>query len=158
MNYEEYEARCEEIRAENAELLKIFQEDIKGLSEKTVRKHLSNVSFYINEYLLREDAKTFDAGTICIGEFLGYYFIRKCAWSTPASIKSTAASIKKFYKCMLEHRYIEKSAYNELCDDIKQGMEGWIEDCERYNDPEYDYFGELAELGFDDDFDDDIII
>ena len=156
MNYEEYEARCEEIRAENEELLKVFQDDIKGLSEKTVRKHLSNVSFYINDYLLREDAKTFDAGTKCISEFLGYYFIRKCAWSTPASIKSTAASIKKFYKCMFEHDYMEKAAYNELCEDIKLGMDGWIEDCERYNDPEYNYFAELAELGFDD-FGDDII-
>lgn len=58
MDYEEYEKQCKEIRAENDNLLKIFEEDLKskGLSEQTIGRHISNVDFYINEYLLREDA------------------------------------------------------------------------------------------------------
>ncbi len=35
-----------------------------------------------------------------INDFLGEFFIRKCMWSTPGTIKRTAASIKKFYKFM----------------------------------------------------------
>ena len=33
----------------------------------------------------------------------GYFFIRRCMCSTPSTVKGTAASIKKFYKCMLDH-------------------------------------------------------
>ena len=31
-----------------------------------------------------------------LGDFLGDYFIRKCMWSTPSSVKTTAARLKKF--------------------------------------------------------------
>ena len=68
--------------------------------------------------------------------FFGDFFIRKCMWSTPASIKSTAASLKKFYKCMLQHGYIDKESYDYLCFDIKENMEDWQEECAIYNDPD----------------------
>ena len=29
-----------------------------------------------------------------LGDFLGDYFIRKCMWSTPSTVKTTAASIR----------------------------------------------------------------
>lgn len=95
MDYEEYEKQCKEIRAENDNLLKIFEEDLKskGLSEQTIGRHISNVDFYINEYLLREDARTMEEGVAAIDTFLGYFFIRKCMWSTPGTIKSTAATL-----------------------------------------------------------------
>lgn len=67
--------------------------------------------------------------------FLGDFFIRKCMWSTPGTIKSTAASIKKFYKSMLAHGRIQKSDYEILCTDIKDRMEYWQEDCAAFNDP-----------------------
>ena len=138
MDYEEYEKQCKEIRAENDNLLKIFEEDLKskGLSEQTIGRHISNVDFYINEYLLREDARTMEEGVAAIDTFLGYFFIRKCMWSTPGTIKSTAASIKKFYKSMVDHGKVKKSHYEFLCSEIKDGMEGWQEDCVAYNDPD----------------------
>ena len=77
-----------------------------------------------------------DEGVYMIDMFLGYFFIRKCMWSTPASIKSTAASIKKFYKCMLDHGKIEKEDYNSLCSEIKEGMSDWQADCAQFNDPD----------------------
>lgn len=75
MDYEEYEKQCKEIRAENDNLLKIFEEDLKskGLSEQTIGRHISNVDFYINEYLLREDARTMEEGVAAIDTFLGYF-------------------------------------------------------------------------------------
>ena len=69
-----------------------------------------------------------------IDGFLGDFFIRKCMWSTPATIKSTAASIKKFYKSMQAHGYVDEESYRELCDEIKDSMEIWQEECEAYND------------------------
>ena len=70
-----------------------------------------------------------------IDNFLGNFFIRKCMWSTPASIKSTAASIKKFYKCMREDGKLSKRNYAELCAIIRDRMEWWQEDCAQFNDP-----------------------
>lgn len=94
------------------------------------------MDFYINEYLLYEEPLSFDEGIYRIDDFLGWFFIRKCMWSTPASIKSTAASIKKFYKSMKDHGKIASEAYDFLCDEIKNHMPEWQALCEQYNDPE----------------------
>lgn len=136
-DYEKYEAECSKIRETNAELLRLFEDDMKakGLSDSTIRKHLSNVDFYINEYLLREDALSMDHGAYMTDSFLGEFFIRHCVWSTPASIKATAASIKKFYQCMLEHKKIVDGDYAFLCSEIKDNMDEWQNTCEIYNDP-----------------------
>ncbi|HJD14357.1 MAG TPA: hypothetical protein IAA03_11320 [Candidatus Ruminococcus avistercoris] len=133
---EMYEKKCEEIRRTNDSLLELFEKDMEGLSPKTIRRHLSNVDFYINEFLLYADALPMEYGLGKIDEFLGEFFIRKCMWSTPATIKSTAASIKKFYKCMLDHGKIEKGDYKFFCETVKVGMEVWQALCAQYNDPE----------------------
>ena len=100
MDYEDYEKACDSIRHENAALLGIFENYLvdKGLSQKTISRHVGNVDFYINDCLLYDDARTIEDGVAMVDDFLGYFFIRKCMWSTPGTIKSTAASIKKFYK------------------------------------------------------------
>lgn len=138
MDWEEYEKKCDEIREENRRYLEIFAEDLKGLSTKTIRTHLGNVDFYINVYLPREDALSMESGVDYIDSFLGYYFIRKCMWSTPSTIKSNAASIKKFYKSMMDHGIIAKESYEHLCSVIKENIEIWQEDCAIYNDPDAD--------------------
>lgn len=55
---QKYEADCQRIRKVNHELLKDFESwlESSGLSEKTINNHISNIDFYINEYLLYEDA------------------------------------------------------------------------------------------------------
>lgn len=123
-------------RKENNKLLDIFEEELRcaGLKQNTIKRHIINVDFYINTFLLREEPLEIKSGCgIMLEDFLGYFFIRKCMWSTPATIKTTAASIKKFYKCMLANGYIGKAEYEELCNTIKENMEEWQEDCERYN-------------------------
>ena len=42
-----------------------------------------------------------------LSDFFGYFFIRKCMWSTPDTVKSTIASLKKFYR-------LSKEDYEEL--------------------------------------------
>ena len=138
MNYEEYEIQCDKIRKENGKFLEMFHEDmvLEGLAEKTINKHYSNVDFYINTFLLREDAYSMHQG--CgnnIDDFLGYFFIRKCGWSTRGTIKTMASSLKKFYKSMMVHGYVEAEDYNELCCIIKEEMTDWQELCDQYNDP-----------------------
>ena len=139
-SYEEYEKKVKENEAENEKALALFEEDLKaaGLGEKTIRNHLNNVEFFLNTYLQRADALTLREGTGQMSDYFGWFFIRKCMWSTPASIKTTAASLKKFYKCMKEHGLVDAEEYEELADDIKYGMEGWQDECRRYNNPDED--------------------
>ena len=77
-----------------------------------------------------------EEGLNMLDDYLGDFYIRKCLWSTPGNIKSTAASIKKFYKSMLAHGEIDKAGYHDLCSLIKDSMEVWQTDCAIYNDPE----------------------
>ena len=138
MNYEEYEIQCDKIREENERYLEKFQEDLigQGLAEKTIRKHCGNVDFYINVYLLHEDTYSMNRGCgYLISDFLGYFLIRKCAWSTRGTIKTTAASLKKFYKSMMEHGNVDKENYEMFCDIVKSEMADWQNLCDQYNDP-----------------------
>lgn len=135
-DFEEYEEKCKQIKQENESLLEMFEKDLEGLNPKTINRHLTNVDFYINTYLLREDAYDFTHGIWDIDDYLGYFFIRKCMWSTPGNIKSTAVSIKKFYQCMLKQEMIQKADYEYLCETIKDNMWKWQSDCEIYNDPD----------------------
>ena len=50
MSYEDFERVSEEIRAENKLILDGFEKWLlaSGLKEKTIRKHVQNVDFYIN--------------------------------------------------------------------------------------------------------------
>lgn len=138
MDYNDYEKELTRIRQVNDELLELFEKDMlkDGLTEKTIHRHLTNVDFYLNTFLLREDICSMEDGLYMLSQFLGNFFIRKCMWSTPGTIKSTAASIKKFYKCMLNHGKIEKEDYSSLCSLIRDEMDIWQADCEAYNDPE----------------------
>lgn len=148
MSYDEYEKKCEEIQIKNEVYLEEFADDLvnAGLKDKTINKHLGNVDFYINNFLLREDALDMKSGTyyFYLTDFFGYFFIRKCMWSTPSTIKSTAASFKKFYKSMLKRGHIDESNYDELIDAIKENMDSWLADCKAYNDPNapnpFDFF------------------
>ncbi|MCI9023877.1 MAG: recombinase [Dorea sp.] len=133
-----YEKECKGIRETNEELLELFESDMTdwGLSDKTINRHLSNVNFYLNDYMLYGDAVPMEDGVHMLDMFLGDFFIRKCMWSTPATIKSTAASIKKFYQCMLKHGKIEKEDFEYLCAEIKDKMDEWQTNCAIYNDPD----------------------
>jgi len=137
MEYEEYERQCVLRREENERHLVVFEKALSetGLSEKTINKHLRNVEFFLNVYLLREAPESMAEGCYRISDYLGNFFIRKCMWSTSASIKSTAASLKKFYKCMLNNGNIKTTDYETLIETIKLEMEFWQEESRVYNDP-----------------------
>lgn len=137
-DYEKYEERCKEIREENSRMLELFEQSLQDLKPQTVKRHLSNVDFSMNNYLLYEDALSVEEGVWKVDDFLGYFFIRKCMWSTPGTIKSTAASIKRFYKCMLDNGMIQKLDFVYLSETIKEGLPGWQAVCASYNNPDED--------------------
>ena len=141
----DYEKEFENMQKKNEVYLQKFNKWLKdkGLVDKTIRNHLSNVDLYINDYLNYYEITKMQEGCYSLSSFLGDWFIRKCMWSTTSTIKTTAASIKKFYQCMLEYNYILEDDYKYLCLDIKENMDDWIESIEEYNngdDSFYDLF------------------
>ena len=139
--YEEYERKCRTIRQTNADLLKGFEEWLKekGLSRKTIKKHVSNTDFYINECLCYDDPpQTAVEGVKGVNYFLSYWFIRKAMWAGPTSIRENAASLKKFYVYMTAIGQVQKDDYEELRAEIKEGLPEWIATVKRYDDPDVD--------------------
>ncbi|GBL12171.1 phage integrase SAM-like domain-containing protein [Microcystis aeruginosa] len=129
---QKYEADCQRIRKVNHELLKDFESwlESSGLSEKTINNHVSNIDFYINEYLLYEDAVEAKDGVDMVGDFLGYWFIKKALWASQSSLKSNAGSLKKFYTFLLEKGLIDKNDLRELKETIKEELSEWLETLE----------------------------
>ena len=152
MDYEQYEKECDEVRKENVKYLNLFEEDLRssGLKDATIRRHIKNTSFYINIFLLRERIIPAEDGIYELDMYFGEFFIRHCAWSTPGTIKTSAASLKKFYKCMSNHGFVSANDYEALCHEIKISMPYWQDLCEQFNDPyapnpfnPFSYFGGL---------------
>ncbi len=136
-NYEKYENECKKIRKANKQLLSKFELSLKssGLSKNTTNNHVSNIDFYINEYLLYEDAIEARDGVEAVGMFLGYWFIKKAMWASQSSIKGNATSLKKFYSFLYEKGLIEKDDLDDLKETIKEGMPEWLATLDRYDDP-----------------------
>ena len=137
---EDEDERYLQSQKKNKPYLDAFEQDLQaaGLTEKTIERHVTNMDFYLNEYLpyYAEEENDMAGGPSFnnLHGFFGDFFIRKCMWSTPASIKTTAASIKKFYKCMWMHGFVKESTYRDLCVTIKEEMPYWQEACEEYNE------------------------
>ncbi len=144
-DYEKWEAACEKIREDNAKLLEQFEAWLqqKKLSKKTIRTHTENVDLYINEFLLYEDAVEAKDGADDIGMFLGYWFVKKAMWASPAQIKRNAASLKKFYTFMNEKGEVSKESLTDLKGTIKEEMSEWIATMRRYDDPDIDSMAEV---------------
>lgn len=125
----------------NHEYLLLFQEDLEnaGLKQKNIYNHLSNADLSINDFSGNRMNVTMEEGVTMLGDFLGDYFIRKCMWSSPSTVKTTTASLKKFYKSMAKHRKIEKKDYDYVCRDIKESMAYWQECCAEYNNPDFPF-------------------
>lgn len=136
--YQKYERACKPIQKNNAKLLEQFDQWLsgKGLSEKTVRRHVGNADFYINTFLLYEDAIPAKDGASHISMFLGYWFIRKAMWASPSAIRENAASLKKFYTFMREQGQIDPEELQDLKETIKEEMPEWVGTVERYDDPD----------------------
>lgn len=85
-------------------LLDQFEEWLgkKGLKDKTISDHMFNMGFFIHQFYFRyycyleDETLKPEECYRGIAPFFGNYFIRKCMWSTEASMRQYAASIKKF--------------------------------------------------------------
>jgi len=144
-SYEQYEQDCERIIKDNEKLLNEFEKWLsdKKLSPKTIANHRNNVDFYINTFLLHEEAIDASDGVYEVDLFLGFWFIKKAMWASKSTIKNNATSIKKFYEFMLEKGNIDEEAYKELKEEIKTNMREWLDTMDRYDNPDIDDMEEV---------------
>ena len=135
-DYEKFEEDSKKIRCANEQLLKEFGAALKlsGLSEKTINGHLSNIEFYVNDYLLYDDATEAKDGVNAVGMFLGYWFIKKAMWASRTSIKSNATSLNKFYTFMHEKGLVDAEDLIDMKQRIKEDMPEWLATLDRYDD------------------------
>ena len=143
--YEKWENDCKKIKKQNKKIMDDFADWLKetGVKESTIDKHYKNVDFYINEFLLYEDAIPAKDGSSSIGMFLGYWFIKKAMWANVAAIKQNATSLKKFYQFMMESKEIEIDELEDLKKNIKENMPEWLDRMERYDDPDIEDMDEV---------------
>lgn len=139
-DYEKYVAECQKIRKQNKKLLNEFASWLRqqNLTKKTVKRHRENIDLFINDFLLYEDTVEAKNGVDKIGVFLGYWFIKKAMRSSEGAIKSSAASLKKFYTFMFEKQEVNKESLEDLKNIIKQEMPKWLETVNRYYDDSID--------------------
>ena len=64
----------------------------RGLSKRTSHMHLSNVTMYMQEYLMYDGPLPPANGTIGIGMYLGSWFIRKAPYASPGTVRSNATT------------------------------------------------------------------
>ncbi len=140
---ENIEKKIKENQTRNKKFIKEFEEWLKekSLSDKTIKKHISNVDIFINDYLNYYDVETAEEGITSVYSFLNGWFIEKCMWATPYTTKEEAASIKKFYAYMSEKGYVEKEDYKFLCEELKDSMDEILDTLEAFdNGTYYDMF------------------
>jgi len=139
-DYEVYEKDRDAIREINALHLQGFEKWLtsSGLSERTIDAHLSNVDFYINDFLCYYFAEDVWRGCYSVSGFLGDWFIRKAMWSSCSGIKSNAASFKKFYAYLLAVNVVEQKDYNVLCATIKEELPKWLNAMRSHDEMLYD--------------------
>lgn len=139
---DEREKQLKENTKRNEDYLKMFEKSLeeKQLTAKTIRKHISNIDFYLNDYLTYYDEIIkMEDGTQYTRSFLGDWFIRKAMWASKSSIKEMASSLKKFYEYMSALGFVKISDYQEMCYEIKENMDRYLENLEDYDNGTFDF-------------------
>lgn len=125
----DYDEEFKRVEENNRKLLSIFGNSLKGLSEKTINNHLSNASLFLDDFFYRERLENPQEGAGYIDSFFDF-FVSKCLWSSPNSVKQLAASIKKFYMCMYENRIVDINALTDVLTTIIWRLEDWMADSD----------------------------
>jgi hypothetical protein len=98
----------------------------KKVRENMISNHVKNCDFFLNEFLVHLDIFSASEGYSKINMFLGYWFIKRAIWSTPAAIKSNAVSLEMFYTFLYEKGDIKQEYLKELSSTIKKERSKWI--------------------------------
>ena len=110
------------ILQQNSSYLHLFELDLHGLAPKTIKRHLQNVDFFLNTYLLFDEANplSMQDGVNAIDDFLGY-FLEEKTYFTDSTKRSFVTSLRKFYKSMAKHGKITPEQYDDVVESLHDG-------------------------------------
>ncbi|WP_051910433.1 site-specific integrase [Carnobacterium pleistocenium] len=100
---------------------------VKGLSEKTIERHIENLDYYLNIYLIEYEQATPINSTESAGNFLSNFFVEKNLASSSASLKQCGSSLKKLYQFLYEAGEISKTDLAEVNEFIKLDVQEGVE-------------------------------
>lgn len=117
MNWEDgfEEARANHL-AKNKEFLALFKEDMvsAGFSKSTISKHLSNVSDFLNDYLLGYEIIPMEEGIKKVSIFFFQGMDKWIGYDRAAM----AAGIKKFYTSMNRHGLVSDNEFSFMLEEL----------------------------------------
>ena len=112
----------ENFNQQNFSYLHLFELDLHGLAPKTIKRHLQNVDFFLNTYLLFDEAHplSMQDGVISIDDFIGYFREEK-TYFPDSTKRSFVTSLRKFYKSMVAHGKIIPEQYEDVVESLQDG-------------------------------------
>ena len=110
------------ILQQNSSYLQLLEADLQGLAPKTIKRHLQNVDFFLNTYLLFDEAHplSMQDGVNSIDDFIGY-FLEEKTYFPDSTKRSFVASLRKFYKSMLADGKITPEQYEDVVESLRDG-------------------------------------
>ncbi len=144
-DYDDYDDEddyyLDDLPEENHEYMTLFRNDLtaSNLSSRTIDHHLENIDLFMNEYLWGWEEAHMVEGTARIDAFFMEFYIDQWFWASPTSVRQTAASIKKFYRSMLNHGKISEKAYQQVEITIQNRKEEWVQELRRTDEEDDDY-------------------
>ncbi len=140
----------DELLRENQQYMDMFHGHLKkaGMSDKRIKEHLDNIDLFLNSYLLEDpdDLYTAPEGIFLSDPFMVLFYIVRCPGVTPASIQSMTASLKRFYRCLLDNGQVSKEDYDSFLDEVKEDLPDWKTACARYRAGDIEGYKKLTGL------------
>lgn len=103
--------------------LKEYMISEKGISEKTAKRHIENLDFYLNVYLADyAQVSPVNSGD-SVWNFLGDFFVRKNLSSSHTSLKQNGSALKKMYQFLYEADEISKIDLTNIHEFIRLGIQ-----------------------------------
>lgn len=130
-----YDEQVKAIRAYNQPILDDFRAWLErsGLSEKTIRQHVFNISFFTEYLVYYEPLKKLDeAYSGDVWSFLANWYPRKALWASRGGVKSNMASFKKFFQWLGERGSISPEAVAAVYSTLKEGREKFLASVDEY--------------------------
>ena len=126
LSEQQWENYIEELTENIEKMLAAFKKymiDVKGLSGKTVKRHIEHLDFYLNIYLAEYEKVTPINSVESIENFLGNFFVRKNLMSSHTSLKQNGSALKKLYQFLYEAGEISKIELTEINEFIRTGLQ-----------------------------------
>src|SRR5947209_19398163 len=124
-----YDAQVQAIRTYNQPFLVDFRAWLEqaGLSEKTARRHVSNIDLF-SMYLVYDDPlkKLDEAHSGDVRMFLAYWAPRKVGWTSVTTVKIYLVSFKKFFQWMGETGCASPQTVAGVLTTLKEGREEFL--------------------------------